>query len=153
MKQTFSWTSSNLITQILTFILSVFAMAGAAFPGGAEGTASEISQTILSGSGVWAIGAVIVLNLVNPLYHFFVKNKGGNKLLAVLGSPNFFISLFSLLSGIAIVAGIGIPDGTGEAVIGAIFAKDWSALAILIFSNILSPIVRYFRNKRIPADG
>lgn len=144
MKAVFSTTSSNFWVNILTFVLATIALAGVELPATPDALASNISNT-LSTSGWVALIGVIILNVGNPLYHAFMRKTFNLK--AILGSSNFWINVASLGFALAVMGGVMIPDGTAEEIVGAIYGRDWTALAIILFTNVINPLVRFFRDK------
>jgi hypothetical protein len=66
---------------------------------------------------------------------------------AILGSPNFWVNVASLVFAAAIMGGIMIPQGTAEEVVGAIYGRDYTSLAIILFTNVINPLVRFFRDR------
>lgn len=144
MKAVFSTTSSNFWVNILTFILATVALAGVELPTTPDALATDISNT-LSTSGWIALLGVIILNVVNPLYHAFARKTFNVK--AILGSPNFWVNVASLVFALAVMGGVMIPTGTAEEIVGAIYGRDWTALAIILFTNVINPVVRFFRDR------
>ena len=37
--------------------------------------------------------------------------------------------------------------GTVEQIVGAVYAKDWGTLTFVLFSNVLNPLIRWFKDK------
>lgn len=146
MKQAFSLNSSNLWVNIITFILASVALAGVELPANPNSISLDIVNT-LNSAGVIAVAGIILLNVANPIYHAFVKSSFDFK--AMVGSPNFWVNLGSLIAGLAVLVGISFPDGTVEQIVGAIYSKDFSALALTLFTNVLNPLIRYFRDKKL----
>lgn len=71
-QKTASWSwaflkSPNFWTQVGTTVIAGLAMLGIQFP---DGAASEVVSSIFSGD-VQAIMIALVINVINPLYHFF----------------------------------------------------------------------------------
>lgn len=73
-----SWTwdflkSPNFITQVVTVILIGLAGLGIAFP---QGAAANVVDSIFQG-GFETIAVALVVNILNPLYHFFFDRDAG----------------------------------------------------------------------------
>ena len=67
--------SKNFWTQALTGIFVLLAGLGIAFP---DGAAASLVEAIFGGS-FEAISIAIVINVINPLYHFFFDRDKGEK--------------------------------------------------------------------------
>lgn len=145
-KKNFSAANPNFWARLLIFGFSVLALIGIKFPDTPASMADQIT-TSLSTSGFIAVLGVLAISIVMPLYNF-IKTKPKINLLALIGSSNFWIYLASFVFGIAVLYGINIPDGTAEQIVGAIYAKDWSALFTIAAANIIDPFVRWLRDKR-----
>ena len=71
---TWSWAflrSPNFWTQITTVLLSLIAVTGITFP---EGAAAELVTSVFGGS-FNVIAMAVLVNVINPLYHFFFDRK------------------------------------------------------------------------------
>lgn len=69
-QETWSWDflkSVNFWTQAVTTILAAITIAGVAFP---EGAAANLVEAIFGGT-FQTIAVAVVVNILNPLYHFF----------------------------------------------------------------------------------
>lgn len=149
-KPVFSWSSSNLWVNLVTFVLAGFALAGVELPENPNSLSTEI-VTLVKGGGYIAVIGIIILNVANPLYHAVIKSAFNLK--AMLGSPNFWVNLGSLAASAVAAFGLAFPDGTIEQIVGAIYAKDYSALIFLLIANIGNPLIRWFREKKKADEG
>lgn len=145
MKKAFSFQSSNLWVNILTFILGAVALAGVELPTNPNSISLDIVNT-LSSSGVIAVIGIVLINVANPIYHAVIKSSFNFK--AMVGSPNFWINAGSLGASLLVLVGLEFPNGTIEQIVGAIYSKDYSALLFVLFSNVMNPLIRWFRDRK-----
>lgn len=142
----FNASNLNFWARLLIFVLSVLAMIGIKFPDDPTAIATDITTSI-STSGFIAVVGILAVSVIMPIYNF-VKTKPKLTAAAIFGSPNFWIYLLSFVFGVAVIVGINVPDGTAEQVISAIYAKDWTALFTVAVTNIVDPLIRWFRDRR-----
>lgn len=145
-KVNFSASNPNFWARLLIFVFSVLALIGIKFPDNPTAIATDIT-TSLSTSGFVAVLGVLAISVIMPIYNF-IKTKPKLTAAAIFGSPNFWIYLLSFVFGVAVIVGINVPDGTSEQVIAAIYAKDWTALFTVAMTNIVDPLIRWFRDRR-----
>lgn len=143
-KASFSTGSSNLWVNVINLILSGIAIAGVALPQTPAEITAELSTT-LSSTGWIAVIGLIIVNIGSPLYHALAKGSFNFK--AILGSSNFWVQVFSLVSALVASFGIIFPSGTGDQLVGAIYAKDWFTLGFVLVTNIMNPLIRWFRDR------
>ena len=142
MKNSF-WNSPNFWTQVITVILSIFAIGGANLD--AAATATNLTGAIWSGS-VWAIGTIVVVNILNPLYHWSKKKLPTETRWAFLHSLNWWINFVSLVVGIGVMTGI-YNEGIYEHIptlVKAAAERDWYNLLWVGGANFLLPIIKIF---------
>jgi len=142
--QKFSATSSNFVVSVINFLLGALALSGVQFPSDPASITADLANTLSSTGWVAVVGLVIV-NIVSPLYHAFLK--GSFSLKGLLSSPNFWIQAGTLAISLIVLLGIAIPAGTADQIVGAVYAKDWGGLAIVLFTNVLNPLIRWFKDK------
>lgn len=145
-KKNFTATNPNFIARIIIFLLSVAALVGVQFPSSPEAIADNIVTTVSSG-GLVAVAGILLVSVVMPIYNL-VRTKPKITISTIVGSPNFWIYFFSFVLGSLVIWGINVPDGTAAEIVGAIWAKDWSALAGVAFTNVIDPIIRYFLDRK-----
>jgi hypothetical protein len=145
-QKSFSWSSTNLWTTILTFIFGSLALSGLELNSSPGDTAEGLVYAVTTQGWVGAIG-LILTNAVNIVYHIFFVAKGS--FWSFLSSRNFWINLASALIGVlvAFVPGIEIPNGTADSIVGSAYAQDWTGLVVVIFVNIVTPLIRALRDK------
>lgn len=143
-KALFSTSSSNFWVNIFNLVLSALAISGVQFTQPTLNTAAEIVNTF-STTGIVAVIGLVLINVGSPVYHAFIKKSFNFK--ALLGSTNFWIQFVSAAIAAALLFGLEIPTGTSEQLVGAVFARDWTGLAFVFLSNILNPLIRFFKNK------
>lgn len=142
--QKFSASSTNFLVNVLNFLLATLAIAGVTLPADPSAITNDLQNT-LSASGWVAVVGMVIVNVVNPIYHAFVK--GRFSLTGIFSSSNFWIQLGTLLVSLLVLLGIEILPGTVEDVVGAIYAKDWVGLAVVLFTNVLNPLIRYLKDR------
>lgn len=145
-KKAFDATNLNFWARLFIFVLSVLALIGVHFPDTPTDTAISITTSLSSGGFISVLG-VLAVSVFMPVYNL-IRTKPKITLASIIGSPNFWIYFGSFVFGLAVMTGIHIPDGTAEQLVGAAFAKDWSALFSIALANIVDPIVRYFIDKK-----
>ena len=139
--------SVNFYTQLVTLLLSAFAIGGL-----------QIDPTQLSGDIVAAVVeenfytllVILVINLLNPIYQWIktLKNNPGQFWLFV-HSTNWWVSVFNVfIVGMLLWGGIEIPIEAGEDIIAAIFDEKWMELIPLVVVNILIPILKSIFKKK-----
>lgn len=140
----FSASSPGFLYTVIVLALTALAAAGVQFPSTPEQITGDII-TGLSQSGIWAISGIILTSILFPFYNAYKK---GLKWYDILGSTATWIALGNAVFGAMLLAGIVIPDGTAEAVVGAIQQKDWGNLFNLFLVNILTPVIRWIKDKK-----
>lgn len=140
----FSATSSNFLVNLFNVVLSIIAMAGVTLPADPSTITGDFTNTLSTGGWIAAIGLLIV-NVASPLYHAFVK--GTFSFTGLLSSSNFWIQIGTLAASALLLVGLTFPAGTVEQIVGAVYAKDWGTLTFVLFSNVLNPLIRWFKDK------
>ncbi len=140
----FSASSPGFLYTVIVLALTALAAAGVQFPSTPEQITGDII-TGLSQSGIWAISGIILTSILFPFYNAYKK---GLKWYDILGSTATWIAFGNAVFGALLLAGIVIPDGTAEAVVGAIQQKDWGNLFNLFLVNILTPVIRWIKDKK-----
>jgi len=148
-KQNFSASSPGFLYTVIVLALTALAAAGVTFPSTPEAITGEI-LTGLSQSGVWAISGIILTSVLFPFYNAYKK---GLKWYQILGSTATYIAFGNALFGGLLLLGIAIPDGTSEAVVGAIVQKDWGNLFNLVLLNVLVPLIRWIKDRKKPVSA
>ena len=154
-KKNFDSKNPNFVARVSIFALSVLALVGVKFPDDPGAIAEQLSNT-LSGGGYFAVVSVLGISVIMPLINF-VRSKPKLSFKAVaanlFGSPNFWVYLLTFALGFVVLFGVDImPEQTSEDVVGAVYAKDWTNLLIICVTNIVDPVIRYFRDKRDQAE-
>lgn len=144
--QAFSASNPNFWARLVIFVLGLLTALGIDFPQSPETLGTEITTTI-SSSGFYAVLGLMAVSVIMPIYNF-IRSKPKLSAAAFFGSPNTWIYIGSFVGGLLVLIGINIPDGTAEAIVGAAYAKDWSALISIMAANILDPFIRWLRDKR-----
>ena len=142
--QKFSTQSSNFWVNAANVLLSIIAMAGVTLPADPSTITGDFTNTLSTGGWIAAIGLLIV-NVASPLYHAFVK--GTFSFTGLLSSSNFWIQIGTLAASALLLVGLAFPAGTVEQIVGAVYAKDWGTVTFVLFSNVLNPLIRWFKDK------
>ena len=142
----FDASNLNFWARLLIFILSVLTLIGVKFPDSPQVIGEQVT-TLISSSGFYAVLGILAVSIIMPIYNL-IRTKPKITAATVFGNPNFWIYLLSFLFGIGVLFGVGIPDGTADQIIGAIYSKDWVGLATIAFTNIIDPLIRWFRDKK-----
>ena len=108
--------------------------------------AGDISTTLSTG-GIWAVGGIILSSLVFPIWNF-VKSGKKFSLANVFGSTLVWVAMANLAISALVLLGIGVPDGTFEAVGTYIATKDWFGLLGYLASTILPTVIRWIKDQR-----
>lgn len=145
----FSIKSSNFWVNGLNFVLSVVALAGVALPQNPNSLSTEIVNT-LDTSGIIAVSGLLILNVISPIYHAVIKNTFSLK--GVFASSNFYIQAGTFAASALVLWGVELPSGTVEQIVGAIYAKDYAGLLIVLFTNLFNPLIRFLKDRKAPAE-
>lgn len=148
-KQVFNAASPGFLYTIIVLALTALAAAGVTFPSSPEDITGDII-TGLSQSGIWAISGIILTSVLFPFYNAYKK---GLKWYQILGSTATYIAFGNAVFGALLLFGVSIPDGTAEAVVGAIAQKDWGQLFNLVLVNVLTPLIRWIKGRNKPATA
>ena len=69
----------------------------------------------------------------------------------IFGSTLTWIALGNALMATVALTGFMLPDGTVEAIVGAVQTKDWIALGTIVVQTIIPTIVRFIKGKQAGA--
>lgn len=151
MQPKFQLNSPGFLYSAIVVVLAIFAATGVQFPKDPHELATSIITT-LSDSGVYSLIGIIVSSFIFPLWNFW-KQGGKITLNRILSSTLVWFAIGNAaVAGIALT-GFMLPDGTVDQIIGAAYSRDWGTLIVVIFSNIVNPLIRFLKdkNKAIPA--
>ncbi len=143
-KQVFDVKSPGFLYTVIVSLLAIFAASGVEFPDKPAELANDIT-TVLSSGGWYALVGIIVSSVLSPLYNAY--KKGALSLKGIFGSTLTYVALFNIAFSALALIGFSLPEGTAENLVYAIFAKDWSALASILFGTILPAVVRLIKDK------
>ncbi len=143
-KKIFSVSSPGFAYTAIVLALTALAAAGVTFPDSPEQITGQII-TGLSQSGVWAISGIILTSVLFPFYNAFKK---GLHWYDIFGSTATYIAFANTLFAAVFLLGITIPDGTAEAIVGAVIQKDWGAVFNLFLVNIATPVIRWIKDRK-----
>lgn len=146
LQKNFDASNLNFWARLAIFILGLLASLGIKFPQDPVSLGTDIVSTLSTG-GWYAVLGLMAISVIMPIYNF-IRSKPKVTLASFFGSPNTWLYLATFLVGLMIVVGIKVPEGTGEAIVGAIYSKDWSGLISIMAMNVLDPFIRWLRDKR-----
>lgn len=150
MTKNFSASNPNFLASILIFLLSVGTGLGIKFGGSPDVVSGEITSAFGTGSLI-AIISIMGISVIMPIYNW-VKTKPKVSFFQVIGSPNNWVYFGTFLFSLAMLIGIEIPAGTSEAIVAAIVDKNWEQLFAVGFTNILNPLIRWWRDRKQDAE-
>lgn len=128
--------------------MTVLALAGVQFPDNPADIAADLSN-LLSTSGFWALIGVAVSSVAFPIYNAW--KKGDLSFKGIFSNTLTWVAIAVLVfDGVALI-GLNFPAGTGEQIVYAVFAKDWSALVSILVTTVLPAIVRFIKEKNAKA--
>lgn len=142
--------STNFWTQVITLILSIFALGGANLD--PVGVSDKLVHAIWDGS-LWSIGSIVILNLVNPIYHWI--RTPNTERWAFLHSLNWWVNFVSLVVGIGVITGI-YSDNIYTQIPGLVQAaaeRDWYNLLWIAGANFIVPVIKIFVPKLAKASS
>lgn len=142
----FDAANPNFWARILISGLGLLAVLGIKFPSNPEVLGTDLANSFTNG-GLYAVLGIITISVLMPIYNF-VRSKPKVNLVAFFGSPNTWIYLVTGAFALLMYFGISIPGGTAEALVGAIFTKDFGGAITIIALNVLDPIIRWLRDKK-----
>jgi len=145
-KVNFSTSSPGFIYSVTVAILTILAIGGINFNTPIDVLAGDISTTLSTG-GIWAVGGIILSSLVFPIWNF-VKSGKKFSFANVFGSTLVWVAMANLAISALVLLGIGVPDGTFEAVGTYIATKDWFGLLGYLASTILPTVIRWIKDQR-----
>lgn len=145
MQKKFDVTSPGFIYTLVVLALSIFAASGVQFADDPQTLAVGIVTT-LSESGVYAIIGVLISSVIFPVWNF-VKQGGKFTVKNIFSSTLVWFAIGNTALALVALTGFLIPAETVGNVIGAIQTKDWGALTLTIFANIVNPLIRYLKDK------
>jgi uncharacterized membrane protein len=143
----------NTVNQGISLFLWVFVLAGLKID--PNTTSTQLIDSIQSKN--WAFLGMLIFNTGAVAFHW-IKTWQNDKpnFGAFLRSNNWWLSFANIAASLLLLVGVNLPPETSDQIVGAIFQKDWWALATLAFTNLLLPIIRRFveqRNFVIPRNS
>lgn len=141
-KKTFDPTSPHFYASIFTVALSILAAVNIQFNQPVEQLSDSLATTLTT-QGVYAIVGIIFVSVLGPIYTAIQKKS----IRLIWGSTSTWLYLAKALAAILVLIGIGIPEGSAEQLIAAIWAKDWAAVGAIAAVAILDPLIRWIKQK------
>lgn len=141
--------NNNLIVQIVSLALWVFALAGLQVNPEVVGT--DLVNHITTQN--WPLLLLIAINLGNSVFSW-VKTWQTNKpdFLLFLRSPNWWISFCNILFAFLAIKGIQVPADAGDQIVQMLFSGQYWALIGYLIPNVIGPVIRALTAKKVPAS-
>ena len=144
-KKVFNAASPGFLYTIIVAVLTVFAVSGVHFPSSAEQLAGDITTTLSTG-GIYAVIGIIISSVIFPIYNA-VRSGLKFSLKTIFSSTLTWIALGNAVAATIALTGLVLPDGTVEAIVGAVQTKDWIALGTILVQTIIPTIVRWIKQR------
>lgn len=137
--------SSNLITQIVSLVLWVFALAGLQI----DPTKVGADAVTAISTNNWSLFLIIIFNIGNSVWQWSQtwKNNKPNFIL-FLKSYNWWVSALNIGFAALALQGIVLPEGASEKIVEFAMNGEWWAMAGYMLPNIVAPIVRLLTSKK-----
>lgn len=140
--------SNNLIVQLVSLVLWVFALAGLRVNPDTTGT--DIVNYISTAN--WPLLLVIVINLGNSVFSWVTTWKTNKpNFVLFLRSPNWWISACNIAFAALAMRGVTIPIEASKQIVDMIFSGQYWALIGYLIPNVLGPVIRAFTAKKVTA--
>ena len=151
-KTLFDSKSPGFITTVLSAIFAITASFGIEYGLPSDQLAGDIVFNFTNG-GLFAIGALLLTNVVGPIVNF-IKKKQAINWRNVLSSTTTIVSVGGIVvAAFVYILHINIPLDAPQQIVDAVNAKSWTALVGYAITNIVIPIVRYFKAKKALTAG
>lgn len=139
--------SNNLVVQIVSLALWVFALAGLQIDPNTTG--EKIVTNITTQN--WPLLVIIMINLGNSAFSW-IKTWKTNRpdFIQFLRSPNWWISFCNILFAVLAMRGIHVPEGASEQIIAYVFQGQWWSLLGYLIPNVIGPVIRALTAKPQP---
>lgn len=148
-KKNFQASNLNFAAQAVIFLLGVLTLLGIEFPQSPEQLGPEIVTT-LTGKNYAMVFSVMVISFLMPIWNW-AKAKPNVKFISVVGSLNFWVYLVTFVSSVLALFQIPIPQSALHDLVVAVYDKDWSSVLNIAIVSILSPLFRWFKDKKTEA--
>lgn len=107
------------------------------------GVLADGLATTLSTQGVYAIIGILVVSVIGPIYTAVSKKS----VKAIWSSVSTWTYLaIAVASGLTLL-GIAVPPGSAEALVAAIWAKDWATVGAIGAMSFLVPFIRWIKSR------
>lgn len=137
--------SSNVIVQVVSLILWVFALAGLQIN---PETVADQSVTAITTQN-WSLFLIVLFNVGNTLWQWAQtwKNNKPNFLL-FLKSYNWWVSALNIGFAVVAMQGVVLPADASDKIVQFVMDKEYWALIGYLIPNIIAPIVRLITAKK-----
>jgi hypothetical protein len=143
----FSIKNYNFWLSLLIAFFGILTAVGVELPTEPQLLAGEILTTVSSTGWFGLIGTMgaSLFGLILQIYNKY--RAGGWNIPQLLGSPNTVIYLAGVIGSLFVINGINVPVTSLPQLAERLYAADYfGALTALI--TILSPLIRWFRDRR-----
>jgi hypothetical protein len=111
------------------------------------GALADSLGTTLSTQGIYAIVGILVVSVLGPIYTAISKKS----VMAIWSSISTWTYLSIAIASVLTLLGIAVPPGSAEALVAAIWAKDWATVGTIGTISFLVPLIRWIKSKSLPA--
>lgn len=141
--------SSNLVVQIISLALWIFAFAGLEIQ--PDAVASDSYTALVTAN--WPLLTIIIVNLVGSLYKWYQTWKTDKpNFILFLRSPNWWVSFANIVLAWIASYGIVLPADAAQRIVEYVFTADWWNLAGYVIPSILGPVIMFFTKKKADAQ-
>lgn len=140
--------SSNIITQILSAVLWIFALAGLQISPDAVSTDAVVAVKTAN----WPLFLMLLINVGNSIWQWSLTWKTNKpNFILFLRSHNWWASVLNVLFAILLLNGIILPADAAQKVVEYAFSGEWWKLAGYALPSIIAPIVTFLTKKKADA--
>lgn len=137
--------SSNLIVQIVSAVLWIFAIAGLQI--NPETTGTDLVNHISTSN--WPLLLVLIINVGNSAFSWIMTWKTNKPNFSLfLKSTNWWVSFCNILFSVLAMRGITVPIDASHQIVDFIMDKQWWALVGYLLPNVIGPAIRAFTKKQ-----
>lgn len=137
--------NSNLIVQLISLVLWVFALAGLQVnPDQIAGDAYAAFHT-----QNWTLVTIVVINLIGSFYKWYQTWKDNRpNFILFLRSPYWWASFANIVLAWIASYGIILPADAATKIVEFAFSGQWWQLAGYLLPSVIAPIVYFLTNKK-----
>lgn len=140
--------NSNIITQLVSVVLWIFALAGLQI--NPDATANDAVVSVQTAN--WPLFLMLLINIGNSIWQWSLTWKTNKpNFILFLRSHNWWASVLNVVFAIALLNGIVLPADAAHRVVEYAFSGDWWGLAGYALPAIIAPIVTFLTKKKADA--